>query len=318
MKYFFLLFKILLSILLVIFFIKKIDFNCLSAAFCSSAGIKIMSLGLILMILQMTIAGSRLPYVLNLYGHSLNFFPAIRIWFIGGFFSHTILSFLGGDSLRIWCLTRFGIKTKDAVNAIFLDRVIGFCSLIIIFLVFFPFLIKLPLKTEMRYGAYLLLGISVSGVLCFLLLGNLTKINTKNKIASLLLDFASNSQILTKSLSYSSYALLLSIIAQIINILLFYFLFIYFDSFIELLSCFALIPAVMLITMLPISFAGWGLREAIMISGFTILGLPADKILLVSISFGIIVFLGGVPGLLFFLLEKKWTRVKQSVKMVET
>ena len=52
----------------------------------------------------------------------------------------------------------------------------------------------------------------------------------------------------------------------------------------------------MLITMLPISFAGWGVREASMTVAFGYAGLMTAEGTVVSILFGIVTFIAGAMG----------------------
>jgi uncharacterized membrane protein YbhN (UPF0104 family) len=52
----------------------------------------------------------------------------------------------------------------------------------------------------------------------------------------------------------------------------------------------------MLITMLPISMAGWGVREATMIVAFGYSGLPQADGLMVSLLFGFAYFIVGAIG----------------------
>src|SRR5256714_11357458 len=59
---------------------------------------------------------------------------------------------------------------------------------------------------------------------------------------------------------------------------------------------FQLIPPVMLITMLPISIAGWGLREATMGLAFGYAGLIASEGVNVSLLFGAVSFIVGAIG----------------------
>ena len=59
---------------------------------------------------------------------------------------------------------------------------------------------------------------------------------------------------------------------------------------------FLLIPPIMLITMLPISIAGWGVREASMTVAFGYAGLMTSEGTVVSILFGIVYFIVGAMG----------------------
>jgi hypothetical protein len=59
---------------------------------------------------------------------------------------------------------------------------------------------------------------------------------------------------------------------------------------------FQVIPPVMLITMLPISIAGWGVREASMGLAFGYAGLVANEGVNVSLLYGAVTFLVGAFG----------------------
>jgi hypothetical protein len=59
---------------------------------------------------------------------------------------------------------------------------------------------------------------------------------------------------------------------------------------------FQLVPPVMLITMLPISIAGWGVREATMALAFGYAGLLPNEGVNISLLYGAVTFLVGAFG----------------------
>jgi hypothetical protein len=62
----------------------------------------------------------------------------------------------------------------------------------------------------------------------------------------------------------------------------------------------------MLITMLPISIAGWGVREATMMVAFGYAGLAPTDGTVVSILFGAVYFIvGGMGGLVWIFSAEK-------------
>ena len=65
---------------------------------------------------------------------------------------------------------------------------------------------------------------------------------------------------------------------------------------IALLSVLCAFPLVMLISALPFSFAGWGLREGAMVVVFASLGVPKETSLVISIVFGVSLFLSSLVG----------------------
>jgi hypothetical protein len=69
---------------------------------------------------------------------------------------------------------------------------------------------------------------------------------------------------------------------------------------------FLLIPPVMLITMLPISIAGWGVREATMGLAFGYAGLMTNEGINISLLYGAVSFIvGGFGGLVWIFSAEK-------------
>ena len=68
---------------------------------------------------------------------------------------------------------------------------------------------------------------------------------------------------------------------------------------ISLLDCLLILPPVMLISALPISIAGWGVREGAMIVGLGLAGVPGEQALALSIQFALagsaVSLLGAIP-----------------------
>ena len=63
-------------------------------------------------------------------------------------------------------------------------------------------------------------------------------------------------------------------------------------------------PVVVLAQVLPISVGGWGVREAAAVALLAMTGIDAASALLVSIAFGLLIFLATLPGVLFWLMLK--------------
>ena len=68
----------------------------------------------------------------------------------------------------------------------------------------------------------------------------------------------------------------------------------------SLLNALFLVLPVVLISVIPISIAGWGVREGAMVAAFAYAGLPQSDGLLVSILFGVsYLILGALGGLVW-------------------
>ncbi|MGB5685327.1 MAG: lysylphosphatidylglycerol synthase domain-containing protein [Candidatus Electrothrix sp.] len=66
-----------------------------------------------------------------------------------------------------------------------------------------------------------------------------------------------------------------------------------------------MVPPVILLTLLPISLAGWGIREGAMIAFFLLIGAEKSRILTLSLLYGFVSLIASLPGFVIFLRRKK-------------
>ncbi|HEC14310.1 MAG TPA: UPF0104 family protein, partial [Rhodospirillales bacterium] len=69
-------------------------------------------------------------------------------------------------------------------------------------------------------------------------------------------------------------------------------------------DCLVLFPPVLLVTTLPISIAGWGVREGAMVAAFGLVGVPAEGALVLSILFGLLSIAISLPGGVIWLMSQ--------------
>ncbi|HEY0720535.1 MAG TPA: UPF0104 family protein, partial [Gammaproteobacteria bacterium] len=60
-------------------------------------------------------------------------------------------------------------------------------------------------------------------------------------------------------------------------------------------------PPAILLTLIPISLAGWGVREGAMIGLFTLVGADKTLVLSMSILYGIVLIIASLPGFYVYL-----------------
>ena len=65
-----------------------------------------------------------------------------------------------------------------------------------------------------------------------------------------------------------------------------------------------LVPPVILLTILPISLAGWGVREGAMVGFFLLVGADKSTVLTFSILYGLVALAASMPGLVVYLTQK--------------
>ena len=67
------------------------------------------------------------------------------------------------------------------------------------------------------------------------------------------------------------------------------------------------VPPVFLLTIIPVSLAGWGIREGAMIGIFMLVGADKTNILAMSILYGLLLIISSFPGAYFWVKSKKAT-----------
>jgi hypothetical protein len=81
--------------------------------------------------------------------------------------------------------------------------------------------------------------------------------------------------------------------------------------FVEPSQVFLLIPPVILIATIPVSIAGWGVRESAMVLAFSYAGLAESDGLIISILLGATTFaVGAIGGIVWMTSGYRWHSVK--------
>jgi hypothetical protein len=68
-----------------------------------------------------------------------------------------------------------------------------------------------------------------------------------------------------------------------------------------LLVIMTIVPPVILLTLLPISLAGWGVREGAMVGLFLLIGADKTGVLTMSLLYGVLLIFISLPGLYYYL-----------------
>ena len=95
----------------------------------------------------------------------------------------------------------------------------------------------------------------------------------------------------------------MAMVAHLANIAIFFVVASGLGLDLPLFPAIAVMCAVQLVGALPISVAGWGVRELALIQAFGYMGLPAETIILASVTYGLILFMMQAPG--FLLLARR-------------
>ncbi len=115
------------------------------------------------------------------------------------------------------------------------------------------------------------------------------------------MHLASDTKRLFLSSQFACKAIFLWIFVNILLAMSAYLTFRALSVEVSILDCLVLIPPVILFMTLPISIAGWGVREGAMVGAFAFVGILEGDAFVVSVLFGLINIIFALPGGLLWL-----------------
>lgn len=283
------------------FLSKKLDYSQLPELF-YTMNYSLLALALLLQLLSIIIAAYRWKRVMQPLGFNENSLFYQKLYFTGFFFSQSLPGSIGGDAVRLLALNNQGYKISDSLYGIFIDRVVGLAGLLIINL--FALFFAPDYLTSSIVNTALL--ISLAGLIGFLLLALIHKFIIFETFPKLhfLVELSKRFQKVHSSNRKASFQIVLSIIIHLFSILSIYTISVAANLGLEFGAFLCLMPLVFLLTILPISFAGWGVREGAMIGLFSMSGATKESIMAVSIAYGVTLIVSSLPGFITWLNSK--------------
>lgn len=259
-------------------------------------------LSVVLMLAQIALGAVRWALVLRALSAAFHWLQTLSVYYIGVFFSIVLPGAVGGDAVRMWFARRHGLTLATAVNSVALERAVTVFALVLLVCLTQPILM---LRLPNLPGAWvfpMLLAICVLGILTLATLDRLPQSLHHWRVVRGLALLAADTRKLFFHPGFSLGTLVVALVGHVNLSLVVYVLAVGLNLEVHALDCLVLVPPVILIMTLPISIAGWGLRETAMVTAFSFVGLPDHSTLVLSILFGILTMLTALPGGLIFLM----------------
>ena len=295
--------KILISAALLYLALRKVDFANLASRL-NWRSLAWLLLAMAMAFLQIFVGVLRWRHISAECGAPLGARQAMRYNLIGSFFNQTLPSSIGGDAVRLWLVARSGTGWRAATYSIFVDRAVGLIALAIIIVASLPWSYQLIADPHGRSALLAVDLVALAGGLGFLIFGWLRWPFLKRLWGFDHLHACSliaNKVIFSKK--HGAAIAFLSLLVHVLAVVIAWCVVRAIAAPASFGQVFQLVPPVMLITMLPISIAGWGVREATMGLAFGYAGLMASEGVNISLLFGAVTFLVGVVGGLVWIVS---------------
>ena len=295
-------FKILFSTGLFVLIINSLDFSG-TIKLLKTTNLNFFFVAMLIIALQIIIANIRWQIVLNNFKFKLSYMTTLRYLWIGLFFNQALPSSIGGDALRGYYLSRSGANLKNSTLGVLLDRFFGFIGLVALVLIVVPLLFSR------------LDGLAAQWEIIFVIFGMLSVLSVVFTLDLLPYDF-SNWKIIrglyalsfeVRKMFFSKtpgiILLLLSISIHTFSIIAVLILSEGLGLEIAWLGIVLVVPLATLFMLIPISIAGWGVREGVMIVGLGYLNVLPEQALALSILYGLLMLITALPGGIIWLFS---------------
>jgi glycosyltransferase 2 family protein len=254
-------------------------------------------------VVQTFIAASRWWVILRHHQADIRWSTAVRFSFIGAFFNQLLPSSIGGDVARAWYAYSSGCSKKISVISVLSDRIYGMVMLAGLALAFFPVLVFYSVSPDALIVVGIVIIAASSALIAAFWLDHLP-VWTKRWAFMRHLGALSEA---TRAVSADRRAVVpllgLSFLIHAITMLAIVVLLAAVAPQVNLLWCAALVPAIMLMATVPVSIAGWGVRESIMIYGLGLAKTPPEAALIASILVGLSLAAVGLFGGVTWLIR---------------
>lgn len=220
--------------------------------------------------------------------------------FVGLFFNLSLPSAIGGDAVRMYQMSKHSQNTSEAVASVLMDRGIGFFTLLCVA----PIMVLFSAR-QMEISAFffpVILFIAMATIFVFFRLKGLTQrccsANGGSKFYKKITHYYDAFDAYRSHKKSILLAMVISVGMISLGIVITYLISHGLGLYISLAYFIIFVPIIFLITMIPISIHGLGLREGAFVFFFAKAGLAAPQALSISLisyiltlSFGII---GGI------------------------
>jgi glycosyltransferase 2 family protein len=256
-------------------------------------------------LLQNFLLAQRWQAILARCGTDLPLRQVFRFSLVSMFFNQTLPSSVGGDAMRIWLVGKQD-NWRTATYSVLVDRVVGVVALAILVTACLPWTLQL-VHNPVGRSALLLIGLGCIG-------GGIVFVSLAWEHLRILQRWAPTRHLAASATVAAGILRSPPVLAKVFGLT---FLIHFLSAFnawccarsvgadLTLPYALFLVLPVVLIAIIPVSIAGWGIREGAMVAAFGYAGLTPGDGLIVSLLYGATYLVIGVIGGLVWLITTK-------------
>ena len=291
--------KLVISAALLFYVVRGIDsqiFGGLAQSFRPHT----TALALMLLLGIFILGALRWQRLTALVGTKTSFADALSLTWIGHFFNQLLPTSMGGDAVRAWYARNASTDLTRAAATVLCDRAIGVCGLALIITSLLPAI----WRPSARADYLLVLAIAAGCLLAAALFVAARPLFARYRSLRLIESCAQLLRDALRDRRAVAWLLGTTALAHVSCALIGYLFIVSFWPQAPLLECGVLFLTAILVSTIPISYAGWGLREAAVVYFLRTAGVDTGVAFTTSVSFGILVAVASLPGAFFWAARR--------------
>lgn len=255
-----------------------------------------LALGFVLLLIQAWLCAARWELIVTRCGARLTLPRSFRYIMIAAFFNQTLPSSVGGDAIRVWLVGKHA-NWRVAAYSVLLDRIVGVVALAGLVVLGLPWTFAL-VRDPVGRVALLIIGFGciAAGLVFVALAWKHLRVLQRWLLTRHLAAAATVAVDILRTPAAGMPIASLSVAIHVFTVLVAWCAARSIGASVPIMYLFFVILPVVLVATVPVSIAGWGVREGAMVTTFAYAGLPQGDGLAISLLFGILYLLLGVAG----------------------
>jgi glycosyltransferase 2 family protein len=276
------------------FVLRQVDVTALRGTF---AGMNwaLLALGLLQMLIIPFLGGVRWKLVLAALRAEGRIWPLSGLFWIGMLFSQVLPSSAGGDVVRVFMMWRRGTSLRVAFNSVALERASMLITLIAFVALLLPVLASRVIVAQLAWIAPVLLIASIAGLVVLMSADRFLKYLPDLRVVRAIAGLSADAR--RAYLSRFGWRLIGVCLVTLVNLsVAAWWIGLSLRLPLVLADYLVFIPVVTIITLVPVSIGGWGVREGALVALLGLVGVPSYTALAFSVLFGFAGILVSLPA----------------------
>jgi uncharacterized membrane protein YbhN (UPF0104 family) len=299
--------KIVVSAVLLVWILCKLDLAVVSD-WLEAADLIEVAVALAITLAIASLHAARWWIVIKANDAHLPYAMTVRLTLIGYFFNQTLPSTIGGDAFRIWAAYRAGLRITDAVNSVILDRLVALAALLLMVGVTMSWLFEFLGRTPARWAIVLMVVAGMAGFAALLSVDCIPASLLRWRPVRLVAALSAYGRRVLLIPRHSVPTVILTVLVHCVAAGTVYVLADAIGVSVSLFHCILLFPLVMIVSTIPVSIAGWGVREGAMVVALGLVGVAPAAAFSLSLLYGLVNMAAGIPGGLLWLATGRGAR----------